>query len=98
MSRTRSTVVSNAPTSTTNITGFFASVTGLSLTKESRTARLAICGSKSGRAWASFLGRRDVGSLLLFTTGGGVNVVAILLAPDPGSHQKRGKQLAFLQQ
>ena len=39
MSRTRNTVVSAAPTSTTNITGFFSSVTGFSLTNDSRSAR-----------------------------------------------------------
>src|SRR5260370_11895939 len=43
-------VVSAAPISTTNITGFFHSVAGLSLTKESQMAPLTIGGSKRGRA------------------------------------------------
>ena len=40
MSRIRNTVVSAAPTSTTNITGFFSSVTGFSFTNESRVRAL----------------------------------------------------------
>src|SRR5262245_11403163 len=44
------TVVSAAPTSTTNITGFLATTLGLSLTKDSFVARRRISGSKSGRA------------------------------------------------
>ena len=43
-------MVSAAPTSTTNITGFFASVTGFSLTKDARIARPTISGSNNGRA------------------------------------------------
>ena len=62
MSRTRNTVVSSAPTSTTNITGFFASVTGFSFTNDAWIARLTISGSNSGRDRASFLGRSEVGS------------------------------------
>ena len=52
-------MVSAAPTSTTNITGFFASVTGFSLTNDSLMARRTISGSNSGRARASFLGRSE---------------------------------------
>src|SRR5215510_5769711 len=44
------TVVRAAPTSTTNITGFFATVLGLSFMNDSLVARLRISGSKSGRA------------------------------------------------
>ena len=44
------TVVSAAPTSTTNITGFFATFLGLSLTNDSLVARFTISGSNSGRA------------------------------------------------
>src|SRR5262245_59293616 len=47
-------VVIAAPTSTTKMTGFFATTRGLSLTNESRTARLSISGSDSGRARAPF--------------------------------------------
>src|SRR5262249_40365876 len=42
-------VVRAAPTSTTNITGFFATFHGLSLMKESLVARLRISGSNRGR-------------------------------------------------
>src|SRR5262245_57175434 len=43
------TVCRAAPTSTTNMTGFFATIRGLSLTSDSHVARLIISGSKSGR-------------------------------------------------
>ena len=43
-------MVSAAPTSTTNITGFFSSVTGFSLTNDAAVARRTISGSNSGRA------------------------------------------------
>src|SRR6266850_703275 len=43
------TVVSAAPTSTTKITGFFATCIGLSFTKESLVARPRISASNSGR-------------------------------------------------
>ena len=52
-----------APTSTTNITGFFISDTGESLTKESTMARLTIGGSKSGRARLPRVSSMDGGSL-----------------------------------
>src|SRR6516225_5406156 len=44
------TVVRAAPTSTTNITGFFATIRGFSLTNDSFVARLMISGSNKGRA------------------------------------------------
>ena len=44
-SRTKSTVTRSATTSTTNITGFFASVTGLSFLKDSPMAGIRIFGS-----------------------------------------------------
>src|SRR5437588_12791871 len=62
-SRIRNTVVSAAPTSTTNITGFFNKVTGFNLTKHAFAARRTISGSNNGRARTSFLGSNDVGSL-----------------------------------
>src|SRR5215510_5990117 len=43
------TVVRAAPTSTTNMTGFFATIHGFSLMKESLVARLRISGSNNGR-------------------------------------------------
>ena len=55
-------MVSTAPTSTTNITGFFASVTGFSFTNDAWIARPTISGSNSGRDRASFLGSSDVES------------------------------------
>src|ERR1700683_4700760 len=61
-SRTRKIEVSAAPTSTTKMTGFLASVTGFSLTKDSFKARPAISVSNNGLARASFLGRSEVRS------------------------------------
>src|SRR5262245_6248349 len=43
-------VVKAAPTSTTNMTGFLATIRGFSFTKDSRIARRRISGSKRGRA------------------------------------------------
>jgi hypothetical protein len=48
--RTIRAAVSTAPTSTTNMTGFFARVIGFSLTNESTIARRTIGGSNKGRA------------------------------------------------
>ncbi len=74
-----------APTSTTNITGFFIIGRGFNLTKESFSARLTIGGSNNGRDrepfWAS--GLRDP-----LPEPGGVIVVAIFLAPQPSSIHK----------
>src|SRR5215510_3755801 len=44
------TVVKAAPTSTTNMTGFLATILGFSLTKDSFVARARISGSNRGRA------------------------------------------------
>src|ERR1700730_10394115 len=44
------TVVNAAPTSTTNITGFFTTILGFSLRNDSLIARLRISESNSGRA------------------------------------------------
>src|SRR5438552_18778494 len=75
MSRTTKTVVTAAPTSTTNITGFLITTGGLSLTNDSRIARLTISGSNKGRARTSFFGSSVVSSS---RTGlGGVRVVAM---------------------
>src|SRR5580704_12758409 len=94
-SRTTNTVVSKAPTSTTNITGFFARVTGFNLTKDARTARLTISGSNKGRDRASFLGMRDEesssGGVVGLATGGVVSVD--ILAPQ---RQYQGKQPAAM--
>jgi redox-sensitive bicupin YhaK (pirin superfamily) len=65
-------VVMAAPTSTTNMTGFFIMVRGFSLTNESRMARFTMGGSNSGRAREPFLGISVTGSAT-----GGVMVVAI---------------------
>ncbi len=54
-----------APTSTTNITGFFINVTGFSLMKESLVARRRIAGSNKGRACTSFLGSNSVNPVSL---------------------------------
>src|SRR6516225_7882130 len=80
LSRTVSTVVTAAPTSTTNITGFFIMVRGFSLRTESAMARLTMGGSSSGRARGAFLGIRDVTSS---GTAGGEIVAVAILAPQP---------------
>src|ERR1035441_984912 len=86
ISRAARMVVMAAPTSTTNITGFFIMVRGFSLTNESLSARFTIGGSNSGRAREPFLGIRVTGSV---TRGGGVTVVAMILAPElAGVHEK----------
>ncbi len=78
ISRITNTVVSKAPTSTTNITGFFARVTGFSFTKDALTARLTMSGSNNGRDRASFFGISDVesscGGVFLLACGGVVTV------------------------
>ena len=55
ISRTRRIVVRAAPTSTTNMTGFFSSVTGFSLTNDCRVARPTICGVEQRAGAAEFL-------------------------------------------
>src|SRR5712672_2898568 len=62
ISRTAKMVVSAAPTSTTNMTGFFASVRGFSFANEALNARPTISRSNNGLACASFFGSRDVKS------------------------------------
>src|SRR5450755_123217 len=76
-SRTVSTVVMTAPASTTNITGFFIMVRGLSFTSASVMARLTMGGSKSGRERDPFLGTIDAKSW------DGDMVVTGILAPQP---------------
>jgi hypothetical protein len=61
-SRSKKIVTRAAPTSTTNMTGFFRSVSGFSFTKESLLARRTMSGSNRGRARTSLTGRRDVRS------------------------------------
>src|SRR5580692_9970285 len=78
ISRAARIVVMAAPTSTTNMTGFFIMPRGLSFTKESLSARFTIGGSNKGRAREPFLGMSETGSA---TGGGGVIVVAMILAP-----------------
>src|SRR5438876_2679990 len=72
------TVVRAAPTSTTNITGFFATIRGFSLMNESLVARLRISGSNSGRARTP-LEMSCVASVLVSSLGcsGGAITVAI---------------------
>ncbi len=86
-SRTRNMVVSVAPTSTTKITGFFASVTGFSLKNDSLRARPAISASNNGLARANFLGRSDVRSSAAGVGLGGVTVVDMGLEQLSLMHQ-----------
>src|SRR5215469_4253770 len=92
-SRMRKMVVRAAPTSTTNITGFLISVAGLSLTNDSRSARLTMGGSKSGRARTSFLGMSCGSSM---TGVGGVATVAMSSTPDREQHHR--EELPLLHQ
>src|ERR1035438_9881750 len=71
-------VVITAPTSTTNITGFFIIARGFSLTNESPMARFTIGGSNSGRARAALFEINEVSSVLT-----GVTVATGILAPQP---------------
>ena len=98
-SRAARMVVISAPTSTTNITGFFIISRGFSLTNESPIARFTIGGSNSGRARAAFFGISEVTSLSI---AGGVTVATGMLAPQPpllhqemfhhGSERKRREE------
>ena len=80
MSRTTKTVVNAAPTSTTNITGFFISVTGFSLANEATVARRTISGSNNGRARTSFFGSSEVASAWDACTGMGGSLVVVDMA------------------
>jgi len=81
MSRKNTTVVYAEPSSTTNITGFLSMCRGFSFTNASRSARLTIGGSKSGRlrsaccrwaaSWAA--GRAGAGA------GGRVGIVGVAM-------------------
>src|SRR5262249_20022457 len=86
---------SAAPTSTTKMTGFFISVIGFSLMKESFSARFRMSGSKSGRARTSFFGIRldsstgDGETGGTGGTGGGAVIVAMRLTPERKRHNHR---------
>ena len=76
-----------APTSTTNITGFFIRVAGFSLTNDCFVARPRISGSKRGRDRASLLGISEPGSAA--GAVGFSNVGVTILAPElSGIHQE----------
>src|SRR4051812_41627310 len=90
-SRTRKAVTRAAPTSTTKMTGFFARVFGLSLTKDSRVARLTISRSNRGRARLNLGGRSELGPGELGGAALGVGIsttVAMILAPDVHHHER----------
>src|ERR1035441_4102984 len=76
-SRTARRVVISAPTSTTNMTGFFIMWRGLSFTSASVMARLTMGGSRSGRERDPFLGMIDA------TSSDGDTVITGILAPKP---------------
>src|SRR5437879_6381366 len=99
MSRIRKAVVSAAPASTTNITGFFNKVSGLNFANEAATALRTMSPSNNGRARTNFFGSSDVGS----SCGAGFGVVSVgdmlkhLSAVhqemlDDRSQRKRGKK------
>src|SRR5215831_18904387 len=68
MSFMTKTVVSAAPTSTTNMTGFFARARGFSFTNDCLIARFRISGSNSGRDRTPF----EMSWALLSAFGAGV--------------------------
>src|SRR5450756_347115 len=76
-SRTVRTVVMTAPTSTTNMTGFFIMWRGLSFTSASVMARLTMGGSRSGRERDPLRGTIDA------TSSDGDTVSNDILAPQP---------------
>src|SRR5436190_10406145 len=73
------TVVSAAPTSTTNITGFFATIRGFSLMNESLVARLRISGSNRGRARTP-LEMSCAPSVLVSTLGSPGGAIAVAMS------------------
>src|SRR6059036_2623083 len=73
------TVVRAAPTSTTNITGFFATIRGFSLMNESLVARLRISGSNSGRARTP-LEMSCVASVFVATLGSSGGAIALAIS------------------
>src|SRR5205809_920750 len=73
------TVVSAAPTSTTNITGFFATIRGFSLMNEFLVARLRISGSNSGRARTP-LEMSCAPSVLVSTLGSSGGAIAVAIS------------------
>src|ERR1700688_2985386 len=89
-----STVVITAPTSTTNITGFFIMVRGLSLMMESVTARLTIGGSNSGRERAPRFGIKVTastgagGAWFEGSISGMVRLDIVILAPEFALHHQ----------
>src|SRR5689334_4811011 len=96
-SRAQSTVVMTAPTSTTNITGFFSITRGCSLRNESPIARLTIGGSNNGRARSAFLGMSNVTSSVTGCLGSCSTATGISLPPHHGIQQKR-EELSALHQ
>src|ERR1035438_6510094 len=76
-SRTVRSVVITAPTSTTNMTGFFIMWRGLSLTSASVMARLTMGGSRRGRERDPLRGTIDA------TSSDGDTVITDILAPQP---------------
>ena len=90
-SRRNSTVVSTAPTSTMNITGFLAIVRGSSLRTESSRADVTIVGSKIDREADGLV--RTFGARCAPPAGGsGSRVVVVLTATGaPGSGPGRGR-------
>src|ERR1017187_4841067 len=76
-SRTVRSVVITAPTSTTNMTGFFIMWRGLSFTSASVMARLTMGGSRSGRERDPLRGTIDA------TSSDGDTVITDILAPQP---------------
>src|ERR1019366_979525 len=86
-------VVNAAPTSTTNITGFFATILGLSFTNDSLVARFTISGSNNGRARTPLEMSCEASCLAscLLSTGGALWLD--ILTPHSQWHFRGGLQM-----
>ena len=85
--------MSAAPTSTTNITGFFATVAGFSFAKDARIARPTISASNNGRDRTSLFGSSAPESsrgIVLFVPEGAVKAGIVLLPLQANSEHLAG--------
>src|SRR5579875_3520793 len=93
--RIRNSVVMAAPTSTTNMTGFFARIRGFSLRKESFSARRMISRSNSGLARISFLGISEVESSETAGWPGVAGLTRVDIGSTPDWEQQHRKQFSL---
>ena len=98
--KNRSRVVSAAPTSVTNITGFFTMWTGLSFLKLSPIAGMTISGSNNGRALADIIFLKFVFESISLYRSIGCRSVSTGLPPtthlemlDDRAHRQPGQEV-----